>query len=398
MFANKYYERDIENAFAMNRFFFRIIGMWPFARANSPLLKSMETVALVLACFVSLLSELIPTMLYVFMVLTDARLRLRVVGNAIFTAVELVKYVYVLFYKSQVRSCLILVDEDWRNVVNPSDRVSMLDKVRIGKRLLAMCALFVYLTGMSFRIIMPLSTGKVVTPQNVTIRPLPCVSYLVVLDVQRSPVYEIVFFVQFLSGFVKYTITVATFGFVTLCAMHYCAQADALVTLINDFVNENRPERLNKRLATVVEHQIRIRNFLQLVQSVTQYPNLIEVLGSTIMICFAGYYAIAEWENHNIVRLLTYFISLAMFLFNIFIYCYMGEQIVEQGEKIALTACTLEWHRLPDAKARELILLISISDTPLKLKAGNFIELCLRTFGNIVKMAVTYLNLLRSIE
>jgi len=52
----------------------------------------------------------------------------------------------------------------------------------------------------------------------------------------------------------------------------------------------------------------------------------------------------------------------------------------------------LEWHRLPVAKARELILLISISEVPLKLKAGNFIDLSLRTFSNVSDTAI-FLNL-----
>jgi len=38
-------------------------------------------------------------------------------------------------------------------------------------------------------------------------------------------------------------------------------------------------------------------SFLQLVQSVTQYPCLIEVLGSAMMLCFAGYYIIMVRKN-----------------------------------------------------------------------------------------------------
>ncbi|XP_024880684.1 odorant receptor 4-like [Temnothorax curvispinosus] len=180
--------------------------------------------------------------------------------------------------------------------------------------------------------------------------------------------------------------------------MHFCVQSDILVTLMNDFVNESRPENLNKKLAIVVEHQIKIRNFLQLVQNAIQCPSLIEVLGSTFMLCLIGYYVITEWENHNIVGLCSVTLGLTMVCFNIFIYCYMGEQVVDQGDKVALTACTLEWHHLPDAKARSLILLIIISITPLRLKAGNIIDLSLKTFGNIIRMSVTYLNLLRSLD
>ncbi|XP_071558045.1 odorant receptor 10-like [Temnothorax nylanderi] len=390
MFANKYYEHDIENAFAMNRFFSRIIGIWPFARTNSICLELIETVTLAFLCIGLILCETIPTVLYMFIILTDVRLRLKVTGAMIYSIVGIIKYGYVLFYKNQVRNCLMLIDEDWRNVVNPSDRIAMIDKVRTGKRLIVMCALFAYLTGLGYRMIMPLSMGKIVTPQNVTIRPLPCPAHLVIFDVQRSPVYEIVYFIQFCTGFIKYTIMVATFSFVTLCAMHFCVQSDILVTLMNDFVNESRPENLNKKLATIVEHQIKIRNFLvmhfsflQLVQSITQYPSLIEVLGSTFMLCLVGYYVIMEWENHNIVGLCSFILALTMLCFNIFIYCYMGEQVIDQGNKVALTACTLEWHHLPDAKARSLILLIIISITPLRLKAGNIIDLSLRTFGNV---------------
>ncbi|XP_025075213.1 odorant receptor 4-like [Pogonomyrmex barbatus] len=397
MFANKYYERDIEYVFATNRFFFRLVGIWPFASVNSFIPELVKTVPLILTCFVSLLGEIIPIMLYIFMVLTDVRLRLKVVGSAIFAIVELIKYSYVLLYKDQVRNCLMLVDEDWRNIVSPSVRDSMIDRVRTGKRLIVICAVLVYITGLSTRLAMPLAVGKIVTPENITIRPLPCVAHLVILDVQQTPIYELMYFIQSLSGFIKYTITVATFGFVTVCGMHFCAQSEMLMQLMNNFVNESRSENLNKRLATVVEHQIRIRNFLELVQNVTQFTSLIEIVGSTIMICFAGYYIIMEWEDNNIVRLCTYLSALIMFCFNVFIYCYMGEQIIEQGEKIALTACTLEWYDLPDDKARSIILIIIMSNSPKKLQGGKFIDLSFRTFGNIVKMAVTYLNLLRSV-
>nr|XP_012230127.1 PREDICTED: uncharacterized protein LOC105676655 [Linepithema humile] len=230
------------------------------------------------------------------MVLKDLRLKLKVLANAIFGLVTIVKYGYVLLYKNKVRNCMMIIDEDWQNVVSPSDRNFMIDRVRFGKRLMVICAMFVYMSGVGVRMIMPLTAGKIVTSQNITIRPLPSAAYFVMFDVQRSPAYEI------------------------------------------------------------------------------------------------------EWEDHNIVRLCTYSIGLMMLCFNIFIYCYMGEQVVIQGDKVALTACTLNWYRLPTLKARALILIISISDIPIKLSAGKFIDLSLRTFGNVIKMSVTYLNLLRKID
>lgn len=259
MFANKYYESDIKYTFEINRFFFRLLGMWPFPRTNSFIPEIIETVLLIIACFTLLFSELVPTMIYTFIVLKDIRLRLKVIGSVLFTIMTTIKYVYMLFYKNQIKNCLKLVDEDWRNVVNSSARNSMIDRIRIGRRLIVMCAVFVYLNGVAMRIIMPLSSGKIVTPQNITIRPLPSVAHFIIFDVQRSPAYEIVFFLQSFTGVIKYTVTVATFSFITLCVMHFCAQLDILVTLINNFVNERQEEPLKKKLAIIVEHQIKTR-------------------------------------------------------------------------------------------------------------------------------------------
>ncbi|XP_011257877.2 odorant receptor 4 [Camponotus floridanus] len=398
MFANKYYESDIKYTFEINRFFFRILGMWPFPRTNSFIPEIMETVLLNIACFTLLLSEIIPTIIYIFIVLKDIHLRLKVMGIMLFTIATTIKYGYVLLYKKEIKNCLKLIDEDWRNVVNSSARILMIDRARIGRRLIIMCAIFVYLNGVAMRVIVPLSSGKIITPQNITIRPLPSVAHFIIFDVQRTPAYEMVFFLQSCTGIVRYTVTVATFGFITLSVMHFCSQLDILVTLISNFVNEHKKEYLNKRLAVIVEHQIKTRNFLRLVQNATQYPSLVEIMGSSVLMCFVGYYIILDWENHNAIRICSYIFAIVMFLFNVFIYCYMGEQVVEQEKKIALTVCTLEWYRLPNEKAKALILIMGISDTSLNLKAGKFIDLSFKTFGNVVKMTVTYLNLIRSIE
>jgi len=184
---------------------------------------------------------------------------MKLVGSMLFTIASTIKYGYVLLYKNEIKNCLKLVDEDWRNVVNSSDRISMIDRVRIGRRLVIMCAVFVYLSGIAVRIVMPLSSGKIITPQNITIRPLPSPAHFIIFDVQRSPAYEILFLLQSFTGVIRYTIIVAAFGFITLCAMHFCAQLDILVTLINNFGNERQKEHLNKRLAIIVEYHIKTR-------------------------------------------------------------------------------------------------------------------------------------------
>lgn len=54
-----------------------------------------------------------------------------------------------------------------------------------------------------------------------------------------------------------------------------------------------------------------------------------------------------------------------------------------KGEEVAIKACTLKWYRLPNVNARALILIMAISNSPTVIKAGKFVDLSLRTFGNV---------------
>lgn len=255
MFINRYYEQDIKYTFKINRFLFRMMGVWPLASTKSFSNTAMTFLATAI-CFSLLLIEYISSMLYVFLVIKDTRVRVNVIGSTLYSIAVIIKYIYVLLTKDQVKNCLMAVEKDWQ-VIEPNARLLMIDKVKSGRRWLLMFAFFAYMTGFTVRLILPLSKGKVVTPANVTIRTLPCVAYFVIFDVQQTPAYEIVFTLQFFSGFLKYTITLATLSFLTLCVMHLCGQLNILITLMNNFVNEQQFENLNNRLALIVKHQIK---------------------------------------------------------------------------------------------------------------------------------------------
>lgn len=259
MFANENYEHDINYSFELSRIVFRLLGAWPFGREKSWFSEMFEKVFVVLASYVLLICELVPAILYMAMVQKETRARLKVMGTVIFTALAMAKYGQLLFCKSQVKDCLSRVEEDWRNVASTDKRSTMIEKARTGRRLLLVCGIFMYSTGVSFRTIIPLSKGKVVTAENITIRHLPCPTHFVLFDVQLSPAYEIVFLMQFLSGFVKCTVTTAVCGLAGLCVMHTCAQLDILMMLMNELVNERELKNVNERLAVIVKHQIKTR-------------------------------------------------------------------------------------------------------------------------------------------
>ncbi|XP_070159377.1 odorant receptor 4-like [Polyergus mexicanus] len=397
MFANKNYKTDIKYTMQLNRFVFRLLGIWPCMDIESSFFENFSKILLILGCYLLLACELIPTILYVINVEKRTRVRLKLLSSVMFTILAVLKYSSLVFSQNRVKNCLIRVRNDWQNVATANARKFMIDRTKTARRLLLLCSLFMYSSGLYFRTIVPLNKGKTINDRNITIRHLPCPSYFILFDGQISPAYEIMFFIQFISGFIKYTITVAICSLAALFAMHLCAQLEILMTLMNNLINEPEEKNLDDRLAVTVEYQTRMRSFLQLVQDTLVYTSLLEVMGCTIIVCLLGHDILTEWEDQNVIAMFSYLVLLTSIGFNIFIFCFIGEQLSVEGEKLALTACTLAWYRLPDAKARALILVIAMSNIPTKLKAGKFIDLSIKTFGDVVKTAVTYLNLIRKV-
>lgn len=49
----------------------------------------------------------------------------------------------------------------------------------------------------------------------------------------------------------------------------------------------------------------------------------------------------------------------------------------------------LEWYRLPTKRTRDMVLIIIVSHIPLKITAGKFIVLSLKTFGDVSEIYIS---------
>lgn len=48
-----------------------------------------------------------------------------------------------------------------------------------------------------------------------------------------------------------------------------------------------------------------------------------------------------------------------------------------------MTFCMLEWYLLPTTVAHDMVLVTVASSIPLKISAGKFIDLSVKTFGDV---------------
>ena len=259
MLRNKYYKDDIIYITYLTRNVLSLLGVWPFYRKKC-IRDKIWKYFLILICHILLYSVLIPGALF-WLVEKRLRVRVRTIPLLLFGFVACGKYSNLVFHEKNIKRCLQHFEEDYKVITNAKARNTMIKSAKIGRRLVTLCAIFMYGSGLSFRLILPFANGKIIIPQNVTIRPLPCPAYFIFFDVQVSPTYELIFAIQILSVIITYSITTGLCGLAADYVMHICGQLKILMSLMRNFVEEKWQEKreVNKKLAIMVEHQIRIR-------------------------------------------------------------------------------------------------------------------------------------------
>lgn len=237
-----------------------IIGIWPSTATRKTLCDRVYKFLLIIVSYTLLSCNIIPGFLY-WLTQGDTRTRIQMVPFLIYDTMSVSQYGIFIFRDNQIRQCLKHIQEDWENILSVDVRNMMLKFARIAKRLVTVCATFMFSGAVLFRTILPLSQGDIVTEQNVTIRPLACPSYLVFIDVQVTPIYEILFTIQCVSGLITASIATGACGLTAIFVIHASGQLRILRDLMTRLVEEKwqKEYEVNKKLADIVEHQVRVR-------------------------------------------------------------------------------------------------------------------------------------------
>ncbi|KAG7198562.1 hypothetical protein KM043_005926 [Ampulex compressa] len=396
MTSKSTYENDLNYAMQTTRVVLRMIGGWPLSNRSSNAERILARL-LNVVCYVLFLATLIPGLLRIFLKEKSPRIRLKMFGPMFNCFVCLVKYTILVYRAHEISECLRKMKEDWKEAARLRYRSTMLSRAKVGRKLGVLSAVFMYGGGIPYRTVVPLSRGTIVTAENVTIRPLACPSYFLKFDEQQSPAYEIVFAIQFFAGFVSFSVSCGVCGLAALFVMHVCGQLKILILKMRELSEggDYREDRVGWKLADIVRHQIRIKNFLKEVETVMQYMCLVEMVGCTCLMCLVGYYVIMEWESSDRTAMLTYFVLFVSFMFSVFVFCYIGQLLTDQSTEVAVMSSTINWYQFSVKKARCIVLIIAMSYNPSKITAGQMMDMSMVSFGNIIKASVGYFNILR---
>jgi hypothetical protein len=256
---NKYYLQDLTYVKTFLPNILNALGVWPFFGKNKSTYKRLADFSSILFFYSLIFATLIPaTLFWVFK--GNVRACLQMSPFFMYTIGTISKYGILIFGQDRIRRCWNYIEDDWKNARKDA-RGLMLESARVSRRLVAICGWFYCSCGVCLRVMPLLYSGKIQNRDNVTIRSrlLPHPAYLFSLNMQASPVYEIMYSLQGASGLINVLVATSAVGLIIVFVMHACGQLKILMSLMKEFTLEKRRKEVDKKLADIVEHQIRIR-------------------------------------------------------------------------------------------------------------------------------------------
>ncbi|XP_076760380.1 odorant receptor 4-like [Xylocopa sonorina] len=382
----------------LNRWLLKPIGAWP-ASSSTSRRERIVSILLNVICYCSMLPTAILSLLYLLLEHDSFYMKLKMTAPVSHWFFSSVNYTTLLRRSKEIRYWMEHMEADWRTVTREEDRKVMLKNAQFGRYVATFCAAFMQSGILGFCFVTALNTEEIrVGNETRIVHALPCLVYKKLVNVDESPMNEIVLFMQVFSVFIANSSTVGTYSLAAVSAAHACGQLNVVMLWITEFVNESRKQKKSiafKEIGMIVEHHLRTLNFVSCTEAVLNRIYFLELFRCIIDICIIGYCILVDWADHDVQTLTTYFLIFTSISFNIFIMCFIGEIITEQCKKIGDVVYMSNWYYLPDKMVLDLVLIIVRSSAVVNITAGKFVRMSVDTFGHVMKTSFAYLNVLR---
>ncbi|XP_043281332.1 odorant receptor 85b-like [Venturia canescens] len=195
----------------------------------------------------------------------------------------------------------------------------------------------------------------------------------------------------FVSGFGQ---SAADCLMVTL-VFHVCGQMSILAMRISKINSD--PDLCEEELRDIIKDHNRLLQMGTIVQEAFSETLLGHLIGATSLVCILGYQCLTNFAKGQTAELGTFVTFAFLVLLVLYAHCTVGESLITESLNVCNAFYDCAWYKMPTKKARVLIICMARSQKPLCLTAGKFGIFCLSTLTEVLKTAMGYLSVLRTL-
>nr|XP_049694321.1 odorant receptor Or1 [Helicoverpa armigera] len=225
-------------------------------------------------------------------------------------------------------------------------------------------------------------------------------------DTTKSPAYELTYVHQvgalLIAAYLNVAKDTLVAALIAQCRCRLRLLGYSLRTLDKGMGNEaytftsEQEKTLSLRLGSCVEQHQKALDVGKELQECFSEPTFAQLTVSLIIIC-ATAFQLSMGHSDNMVRLLSMGTYLLNMTFQVFIYCYQGNQLSEESSEIAGAAYECPWYKCSLRVRRGLLIVMVRTRRALRLTAGGFTTLSLASFMAIIKASYSLFTLLQQV-
>nr|QHN69092.1 odorant receptor 6 [Sirex noctilio] len=154
-------------------------------------------------------------------------------------------------------------------------------------------------------------------------------------------------------------------------------------------------DRAYEELGKCIEHNNVIVNFTKEIQEIFGTSIFMQFLVNCIIICLTAFH-ITQMKVYIPAELIGMTAYTCCMTYQIFIYCWHGNELYLQSQSVVLAAYSGNWWKYSERYKRAVRLIMIGASRPLTLTAGSLMTLSLQTFVGILRASYSFFTVLQT--
>ncbi|XP_063834503.1 odorant receptor 4-like [Ostrinia nubilalis] len=153
---------------------------------------------------------------------------------------------------------------------------------------------------------------------------------------------------------------------------------------------------LREEFKDILKKHIRLMEYSKSIKSAFNEFFLVQNLAITAELCLnALMMSLIGLEQKN--HLVSFMAFLMMALFNAFIFCHLGNNLIDESAGISLAAYESTWISWPVDLQRDLLIVITVAQKSLSLTAGGIADMSMQTYAQALYNGYSIFAVLRDV-
>uniref|UniRef100_A0A182S596 Uncharacterized protein n=1 Tax=Anopheles funestus TaxID=62324 RepID=A0A182S596_ANOFN len=214
---------------------------------------------------------------------------------------------------------------------------------------------------------------------------------------RRSPLFELLFCSESLSGYTTWAGVVAFDGLYVVMVLY----AASLMRLLRDLMHETaNPDLTHSERAffqrECILHHIRTMQLIERINEIFSPVLLVQLFTSTSIICVIAFAASMHADEGDSQTMLMVLYLIAA-IYQLFQFCWYGQRLQNESTELPLSVYDVQWELCAERFKSTHHILLLYSQRQIDMRAWSFSAMSLETFSTIIRSAASYFTVLQTL-